>query len=311
MKNVGLPAALLFFAVEGLALILARRAGEAPVPSPPSRPPSPSPSRRAKLRRWLLRGTLVAAGAAPVFGVLTTICTRANRGNFCFSGNKPAADFLLGHYGRIGRINWASEEGHGFWFGSPGAVLRDYESQANVDWAITHNGENAAEAWRWIAAHPSDAVVLSLDHIYDTFFGSAMWPSFGQDSWPYAHLSQYIFVALLFIPTLLACRAAAQGGARAFLTSRTALVLSPVVALAITVAIATGEVRYRIPFDVFLIVVACALAVGELRSHDAGRGDSNNDRQPPRARTNTPTTGKWSELPASSTSTLSGSSRRS
>jgi hypothetical protein len=124
--------------------------------------------------------------------------------------------------------------------------------------------------------------VLSLDHIYDTFLGSAMWPSFGHDSWPFAHLSQYVFVVLLLIPALSACRRAARGGARAFLTSRTALVLSPLVALTMTVAIATGEVRYRVPFDIFFIVVACALATRELASEDYSA----------RARTNTPTTGK-------------------
>jgi hypothetical protein len=46
------------------------------------------------------------------------------------------------------------------------------------------------------------------------------------------------------------------------------LVLSPVLGLTFTVAMATGEVRYRIPFDVFFIVVACALVVGDLRRVD-------------------------------------------
>ena len=46
--------------------------------------------------------------------------------------------------------------------------------------------------------------------------------------------------------------------------SPTFLVLSPVLGLAFTVAMATGEVRYRIPFDGFFIVVACALVTREL-----------------------------------------------
>ena len=262
MKNVGLLAALAFLAAEGVALLFGRASD------------APSSLRRAAVRRWLLRGAMVALGAAPLFAVMTKTCTEANRGNFCFSGNKPAADFLLGHYGQLLNLDWAADEGHGYGFGSPGSVLRNYRRHASVRWVITDNAANAAEAWRWIAKHPSDAVVLSLDHIYDTFLGSAMWPSFGHDSWPYAHLSQYVFVILLAIPALVACRRAARDGARAFIASRTALVLSPVVALAFTVAIATGEVRYRVPFDIFFIAVACALATGEL------------------ARTNTPTTGR-------------------
>ena len=96
-----------------------------------------------------------------------------------------------------------------------------------------------------------------------------MWPTFGHPSWPWAHLFQYIFVVLLFIPTLFACARVARDGLRAFLASRLALALAPLVALTVTVAIATGEVRYRIPFDPFFMIVACALVTGELRNRDA------------------------------------------
>ena len=89
-------------------------------------------------------------------------------------------------------------------------------------------------------------------------------------------------MVLLFIPTLFASGRIAKDGARALLVSRAALVLSPLVGLAITVAMATGEVRYRIPFDVFFIVTVCAFAVGELRNHDRYAGAS----------TKTPTTGR-------------------
>jgi hypothetical protein len=255
MKNVGLLAALAFFATEGVALVLAR-------PTAGAHPPSSSWGTR--LRPWALRAAVAAAGAAPLLVAQTKICTRANGGHFCFAGNKPAADFLLGHYGRIEGLDWQPYDGHPFGFGSPGAVLRHYEGHPKVAWVIADNAANAAEAWRWIGAHPYDAVVLSFDHIFDTFFGSAMWPSFGDPSWREAHLFQYVFIALLFVPTLLGTARVARGGARAFLTSRLALVVSPIGALAITVAIATGEVRYRVPFDVFFIVIACAYATREL-----------------------------------------------
>jgi hypothetical protein len=272
MKNVGLLAAVAFFAAEGVGLLLARRADR----------PEPPPARWTPLRPWLVRGALVAIGAAPLMGVMTRVCTAANSGQFCFSGNKPAADFLLGHYGRIEGLDWMPIDGIGVGFVSPGVVLRHYEGHPKLPWMIEDNAANAAEAWRWIAAHPLDAAVLSLDHIYDTFFGVAMWPSFGQSSWPFAHLSQYVFVVLLFVPTLFAFARVARGGLRRLFASRAALVLSPAGALAITVAIATGEVRYRVPFDIFFIVVACALAVGELQARDPQARES----------TNTPTTGK-------------------
>jgi hypothetical protein len=74
-----------------------------------------------------------------------------------------------------------------------------------------------------------------------------------------------VFIALLFVPTVVAFSDLARKGWRPLLTSRTALMLSPVAGLAATVAIATGEVRYRIPFDLFFMTVACAFAVGDFR----------------------------------------------
>ena len=54
-----------------------------------------------------------------------------------------------------------------------------------------------------------------------------MWPSFGQPSWPMAQLFQYLFVVLVLGPVVFACARVLKRGFRAFLTSRTLLVLSP------------------------------------------------------------------------------------
>jgi 4-amino-4-deoxy-L-arabinose transferase-like glycosyltransferase len=256
-KAVALLVGATFFLVDAVALFLAQRQ-------------SPGTWPRSAVR-WLARVGVSAAGAAPLLAVLARVCTRANRGNFCMLG-KMGADFLLGHYGRIEGMEWTPDEGHGIWFGSPGAFLRHYEGRPHVPFTIMDNAANRAEAWRWIFAHPFEALVLSLDHIYDLLFGVAMWPSYGLPSWTWAHLSQYVFIGFLFIPTVLACALVLRRGWRRFLCSRTLLVLSPVLGLAFTVAMATGEVRYRIPFDVFFIVLACALVTRDLARVDAAPG---------------------------------------
>ncbi len=243
--------------VEGAALLLARPAGAS--------------SFRARLAPWLLRGVVVACAAAPLLGVLARACTRANDGNFCVTGNKPGADFFLGHTGRVANVAWETPT-RGMAYGSPGAFLRHYEDKVTVTFAIHDNAANVAAAWRWIAAHPGQAIVLSLDHIYDALFGVAAWPTYGNDTWLWAHLSQYLFIALLFVPFVLAWAGIAKGGLRAAVTSRTALVAAPIAALLVTVAIATGEVRYRIPFDVFFIAIACAVFTGDLARVDGTAG---------------------------------------
>ena len=265
LKSVALPAAFMFFVVEGVALVAGR---------PTDGPRVSWLARLARLKPWVLRGALVAVAAAPLLGVLARVCTRANDGLFCVTGNKMGADFLMGHYGRIADLEWVTEGHDQFRFGSPGALLRHYDEHARVPFSITDNKRNTAEAWRWIGKHPGEAIVLSLDHIYDTFFGSSAWPTFNSGMWPYANLSQYIFIVLLFVPTVLACAGIVRRGWRAVVTSQTALVLAPIVALTITVAIATGEVRYRIPFDVFFIVIACAYASRDLARVDGPGGDA-------------------------------------
>jgi len=257
LKSVALPAAMLFFFADGVALLLANPAGGSPV------------RWVDRLKRWLLRGVVVAVAAAPLLGALARVCTHANDGRFCVTGNKMGSDFLLGHYGRVADIEWRSEGHDQFRFGSPGALLRHYEEHATVPFSMTDSDRNKAEAWRWIGKHPGEAIVLSLDHVYDTFFGASAWPTFNSGSWPYANLSQYAFIIFLFIPTVLACARLAKRGLRPALTSQTMLALAPIAALTIIVAIATGEVRYRIPFDVFFIVIACAYVVGDLARADA------------------------------------------
>ena len=106
--------------------------------------------------------------------------------------------------------------------------------------------------------------MISLDHVYDAFLGYTFWPTYNGPRWAAAQLSQYAFVIFLFVPAVLVAVTLLGRGVRHAVTSRAALVLSPVAALAFTVAIATGEVRYRIPFDIFFVVTACAWAAREI-----------------------------------------------
>ena len=182
-----------------------------------------------------------------------------------------AHDFLLGHYGRIADIEWTAPGGHDVYrFGSPSSHLRSYEQHVGA----VLDGDpaaNRAEAWRWIGAHPGEAIVLSLDHVYDTMFGPVdVADDEQQQDLDARAASQFAFILLLFVPTVLALARVTRRGLRRALVSRTALVFAPIAALMITVTLATGEVRYRIPFDAFFITIACAYLVGDLGRVDGG-----------------------------------------
>jgi peptidoglycan/LPS O-acetylase OafA/YrhL len=102
-------------------------------------------------------------------------------------------------------------------------------------------------------------------------FGPVMWPTMNNSkTWTLAAASQFAFILLLFVPTVLALARVTRRGLRRALVSRTALVFAPIAALMLTVTLATGEVRYRIPFDAFFITIACAYLVGDLVRVDGG-----------------------------------------
>jgi 4-amino-4-deoxy-L-arabinose transferase-like glycosyltransferase len=262
MKAVVLPGAICFFAVYVIALRL--------VPAT-QRPPA---------RRVAAMTLAAILGALPLTVQLARVCTRANGGTFCVTGNKSGADFLLGHYGRILMIQWKTNPGYFTGFGSPSSYLRHYDKIVQVPFPIYDNRANAAEAWRWVKANPFEATVLSFDHVYDTFFGSVMFPSEVGNGWMWAYLAQPLFVLCLLLPTTFVLMRLAQRGFRALLGSRALLVFSPVIGLIVTLLIATGEVRYRVPFDLFFIVVACALLTGDFQRTDA---PDSARRSPPRA----------------------------
>jgi 4-amino-4-deoxy-L-arabinose transferase-like glycosyltransferase len=262
-KTLALPAAFVYFVADGVAQALVR-GGSAPSLSWP-----------ARLKPWVLRGAVAVLAAAPVLGVMSRSCTKAS-GHFCITGKEMGHDFLLGHYGRIADIEWNAGGGRDMYrFGSPSSHLRAYEQHVRVPFSIADAPANRAEAWRWVSAHPGEAIVLSLDHVYDTLFGPVMWPTMNNPkTWTLAAVSQFVFILFLFVPTVLALARVTRRGWRQTLTSRTFLVFTPIAALLLTVMLATGETRYRIPFDVFFIAIACAYLVSDLTRVDGPGRDA-------------------------------------
>jgi hypothetical protein len=197
-------------------------------------------------------------GAAPGTAALSARCTKANAGHFCLVSNKSPADFLLGHYGRIQALTWkVPSANYLVSFGSPSAYQRGYRETPTVPFKLTDGPQNTATAWQWIGAHPLDAVVLSCEHVYDTFVGSLPWPSIADAVWPASEGFHFLFLIFLLVPSLAQCLdIIRKEGFRKFLESRELLVLSLVFGLVAAVAAATGEARYRIPYDSVFILLA-------------------------------------------------------
>jgi hypothetical protein len=199
----------------------------------------------------------VIAGAAPLTVAMSVRCTHGN-GSFCLISNKSPADFLLGHYGRVEAIVWNGENSL-YAFGSPAASQHHYTARPEVNFALTDAKRNTEEAWRWIGNNRAEAVLLSFEHVYDAFGGSMPWPPNVNDTWMASEGSQFAFLLLVLVPALGVCFTLwNENGLRGLLGSREFLLLSPVLGLIAALMAATGEARYRVPFDGLFIVVAVA-----------------------------------------------------
>ncbi|MEO7330138.1 MAG: hypothetical protein ABI193_16305 [Minicystis sp.] len=198
------------------------------------------------------------AGSIPLTAALTSRCTTANMGRFCLISSKGPADFLLGHYGRIESLRWISKDGHSsYTFGSPSAFQHGYRGKPEVHFALTDGKENSEEAVKWIKQNPTEAAVLSLEHVYDIFCGAMPWPGAASGFWMMSEVFHFVFIVLLLIPCLLfAFDLIKTHGFRGYLGRMEFLVFSPILGLMAAVAIATGEPRYRVPFDTIFIVLA-------------------------------------------------------
>ena len=83
------------------------------------------------------------------------------------------------------------------------------------------------------------------------------WPSLNSPQWPGAQGYHYLYLLLLLLPTLVRLLDTWRvQGFTGLLASRQLLLFSPLLALSAVVFIATGEARYRIPYDGIFIVLS-------------------------------------------------------
>jgi hypothetical protein len=208
-----------------------------------------------KVRIGALAALLLAA--TPLTFAASRRCTKANNGHICFVSNKGPADFLLGHHGRFELLEWHDEAHRAtILFGSPAAYQHGYRERQSVNFAITDGEKNAAEAWSFIKRYPAESFTLSIEHVYD-LFGTMPWPSIMAGFWPMTEIYHYVFLLFVFFPALLLFyEIAREKGLKGLLASREVLVISPIAGLFFSVMVATGEARYRIPFDGLFFVCA-------------------------------------------------------
>ncbi|MFO0616462.1 MAG: hypothetical protein U0414_27970 [Polyangiaceae bacterium] len=217
--------------------------------------------------RWLLRVAIAfvfVVAALPLTKKMVTRCTEANVepgetvGHFCTGSNKSAADFLLGHKGRIQGIEWRDPKVPGVvGFGNPAAYQHGYREKAVVPFLITNQAENNKAAWDWVKKNKGEALVLSFEHVWDSFGGSYPWPPNATKIWPFSYAFHFLFLVFILFPALVRLTDVLRDrGVVGLLRSDEFILLSPIFGVCAAVFLATGEVRYRIPWDPVFFLLA-------------------------------------------------------
>lgn len=211
------------------------------------------PSR--KIRALVIAAAVV--GSIPLMAWQADRCTKANEGKFCSGSNKAPSDFLLGHYGRIQGITWRDPKKPGHvGFGSPAAYQHGYRDKPEVPFLITDSKKNYEYAWKWIKKNPWQSLVLGFEHVWDAFGGSLTWPAVATSYWPHAQAAHYGFLAFLLFPTfMLLVDVARKRGVVGLIRSMELAVFAPLFGVILSIFVATGETRYRIPWDATFLIL--------------------------------------------------------
>lgn len=220
-----------------------------------------------KTSTWKVKFLLVVVlglAALPLTKWQATRCTEGNGGKFCPGSNKAPADFLMGHTGRVQMVNWIERDPKrpekirsNVGFGSPAAYQHGYTKKVEYNFKIHDGPANNDAAWKWIKENPGQAVVLSFEHVFDSFGGTLPWPTVATKHWPVSQTFHYLFLVFLMLPTFMfLVNQVKQRGIVAFLRSTELAIFGPILGIVISVMIATGEARYRIPWDMCFIVLA-------------------------------------------------------
>ena len=207
----------------------------------------------------MLKGLMAGAiGFSLVVIPLSIRCTRLNEGQFCAISNNGEMNILLGHHGRIGGIEWHdTRRGLSHIFGSPAAAQHGYTGVIHFDFGVYDRKQNLWEAKNWIRAHPKEALLLSVEHVTDLFYGTIPWPTSHTPQRRWSVWFQKIYWIFILLPACVYL----IGQRRSILQLRDdgladLLMILPIIGLMVTVFIACGEPRYRIPFDGFMIILA-------------------------------------------------------
>jgi 4-amino-4-deoxy-L-arabinose transferase-like glycosyltransferase len=214
------------------------------------------------LDAWLsARRRLLLVPAMAMLGMALAIAPAAMRasvlvGKPTLISTNGAVNVLLGHYDeRVQRLRFIDPAGHATFVQSPTLHQLGARGTATFRFAQYDQDRCMSAAWAWIGAHPFDAALRSVEHVFDLYVGTLPWPPYIASPRPLVTFFEKASLLFVTIPALLMVVTLTWRRSRADLAALAFLAL-PIVCLWVTVFLASSEPRYRVPFDGFAIILA-------------------------------------------------------
>jgi len=214
-------------------------------------------SRKNSLRLW---PTLSAAavGAALLLIPVSIRATRLNEGRFVLIANDAPRTFLLGHQGRVG-LTWFVDAKRDFRMNyiNPSAPQHGYGVEKTYSFGPYDAGPNYAAGWRWTKANPLEALLLSFEHVFDSFALVTAWPGSFRPYLPWTIFFTEMFYVFILGPAFFHIVRSRRAFYRADPEYVGDMILFGALASIYVLAFFfVGEARYRVQYDGFMLLLA-------------------------------------------------------
>ena len=215
-------------------------------------------------RRLLFIVLIGLIGLLQILVPLSMRCMKLSDGHFCLISNYSGNAVLMGHYGNLKLGTFYDQKRKvAYSYGTPGCHPHGCTQKLSFQFGCYESDKNLKEAWKWIRANPFEAIFYSVQHVFDLFTGNPLWPA---DALFYQRLEE-VYLWLFWVFILLPVSFYIWQNFHSFAKLETSMLagyilILPLIGLMISVFCTIGEVRYRIPFDAFLMILAARCWVG-------------------------------------------------
>lgn len=217
-------------------------------------------------RRYRLWPSVAAAalGVAVVVAPVSIRATWLNEGRFLLIANDASRTFLLGHQGRAGLTWWEdSERGFRMNFINPSTIQHNYGEEKRYPFGVYDNAANYAAGLKWTWENPLEALLLSVEHVFDMFTVALPYPGYFRPYSRWVIFFGYVFLSLVFLPALMRMAGLRRRLGEEGIELQAELMMTAAVGSIFIIAfLFLGEARYRICYDGFMILLASGAILG-------------------------------------------------